>query len=237
MLDVIGSRGSMSDAPKLLNDDGTASIATAIMMSHHGLRRDLARFAKALERIAAGDTSRADAVREEWQSYRATLHGHHEAEDNGVFPSLASEHASVRATIEKLGADHRCIDPLLERGDRAFAELPKTDEAVVIVRELGELLHPHLGIEEAELIPLLRGAKEFPAPPTEEIAEMYAQGFSWAMNGIAPEVLEQVYEMLPETLRAKLPAARAAFEARCERVWGSTKAGASRTPIPDEIGG
>ena len=236
MLDVIGSRGSMSDAPKLLNDDGTASMATAIMMSHHGLRRDLARFAKALERIAAGDTSRADAVREEWQTFRATLHGHHEAEDNGVFPSLASEHSSVRATIEKLGADHRRIDPLLERGDRAFAELPKTDEAVVIVRELRELLHPHLAIEEAELIPLLRGAKEFPAPPTEEIAEMYAQGFSWAMNGIAPEVLEQVYEMLPETLRAKLPAACAAFEARCERVWGSAKAGASRTPIPDEIG-
>jgi hypothetical protein len=32
--------------------------------------------------------------------FRATLHGHHEAEDNGVFPALASEHPSVRATIE-----------------------------------------------------------------------------------------------------------------------------------------
>ena len=29
-----------------------------------------------------------------------------------------------------------------------------------------------------------------------------------------------------ETLRAKLPAARDAFEARCERAWGSAKAGA-----------
>jgi hypothetical protein len=56
------------------------------------------------------------------------------------------------------------------------------------------------------------------------------------MNGIAPEVLERVYEMLPENLRARLPAARAAFEARCERVWGSAKAGAARTPIPDELG-
>ena len=223
----------MSNAPKLLNDDGTASMATAIMMSHHGFRRDLARFAKALARIAAGDTSRAEALREEWQNYRATLHGHHEAEDNGVFPGLASQHASLRATIEKLGADHRRIDPLLERGDRAFAELPKTAEAEVIVRELEELLHPHLGTEEAELFPLLRGAKEFPAPPTEEAAEMYAQGFAWAMNGIAPEVLEQVYEMLPENLRAKLPGACAAFEARCERVWGSANAGASTTPIPD----
>jgi hemerythrin-like domain-containing protein len=223
----------MSHAPNLLNDDGTASIATALMMSHHGFRRDLARFGRALTRIAAGDAAGATAVREEWQRFRATLHGHHESEDHGVFPGLAGAHESVRATIEKLGADHRRIDPLLERGDRAFAELPRTDEAAAVVRQLGELLAPHLAIEEAELIPFLRQAKEFPAPPSDEVAAMYAEGFSWAMNGIAPEVLERVYDMLPEILRARLPAARAAFNARCERVWGSAKAGAATTPIPD----
>ena len=52
---------TMSHVPQLLNDDGTASIATAIMMSHHGFRRDLARFARALAQIAAGDTARADS--------------------------------------------------------------------------------------------------------------------------------------------------------------------------------
>jgi hemerythrin-like domain-containing protein len=225
----------MSTAPNLLNDDGTASMATAIMLSHHGLRRDLTRFRSALARIAAGETGRADAVREEWKSYHATLHGHHQAEDAGLFPNLAAEHASVRATIEKLGADHRRIDPLLERGDRAFAELPKTDEAVAVVGELTELLGPHLAIEEAELIPFLRGAKEFPAPPNDEVADMYAQGFSWAMHGIAPEVLTALDVMLPALLKTRLPAARAAFEARCQRVWGSFHVGAARTPIPDEL--
>jgi hypothetical protein len=39
--------------------------------------------------------------------------------------------------------------------------------------------------------------------------------------------------MLPEILRAKLPGARAAFKARCERVWGSSKTGASTTAMPD----
>jgi hemerythrin-like domain-containing protein len=225
----------MSNVPNLLNDDGTASMATALMMSHHAFRRDLARFQNALERIARGDDSRATAVREEWQNFRGALHGHHEAEDTGVFPSLAKEHESVRATIEKLGADHRRIDPLLEHGDRAFAELPKTDEALAVVQELEELLSPHLAIEEAELIPFLRGAKEFPVPPTDEIAEMYAQGFSWAMNGVAPDVLERVYEMLPEALRAKLAPARAAFEARCIRAWGTASAGSSRTPVPEAL--
>ena len=145
----------MSNAPNLLNDDGSASIATALMMSHHGFRRDLARFAKALELLAQGDTSRVEALREEWKNYRATLHGHHEAEDGGVFPTIASKHESARATIERLSADHRRIDPLLERGDRAFAELPSTKSAIGVVRELEELLQPHLATEEAELIPFL----------------------------------------------------------------------------------
>ncbi len=225
----------MSSAPNLLNDDGTASMATAIMMSHHGLRRDLACFVRALELIAAGDASKANSVREEWEKFRATLHGHHEAEDKGLFPNLASQHESVRATIENLGADHRRIDPLLERGDRAFAELPKAGEALALVREIEALLRPHLASEEADLIPFLRAAKEFPAPPTDEVAEMYAQGFSWAMHGVASEVLERVGEMLPEILRAKLPAARAAFATRCERVWGTAKAGATTTSIPSPI--
>src|SRR6185369_10132049 len=126
----------MPSTPTLLNDDGTASMATAIMLAHHGFRRDFGRFRKALGRIAEGDTSRANAVREEWQRFHATLHVHHTAEDTGLFPSLAKEQASVRATIENLGTDHRRFDPLLERADHAFAELPKADVAIALVCEL-----------------------------------------------------------------------------------------------------
>lgn len=225
----------MPTTPNLLNDDGTASMATAIMLSHHGFRRDLVRFRRALERILGGDTSRADAVREEWGSFHKTLHGHHESEDSGLFPNLSKEHESVRATIEKLGADHRRIDPLLERADRAFAALPNATEALQVVRELTDLLGPHLAIEDAELVPFLRGAKSFPTPPSDEIADLYAQGFSWARHGIAPEVLTALDVMLPEILKTRLPAASAAFEARCQRVWGSAKAGAARSAIPDEV--
>ena len=225
----------MSQAPNLLNDDGTASIATALMMSHHGFRRDLARFARALERVTKGDTSKVEALQGEWKSFHQTLHGHHQSEDNGVFPGIAAEHESVRATIAKLEADHRRIDPLLERGEAAFAELPKAEAATAVVRELSELLNPHLATEEAEIVPFLRGMKAFPPPPNDEAAAMYAQGFSWAMQGVASEVLEKVYAMLPQNLLERLPAARNAFDERCERVWGPTKTGSARTPIPDPI--
>lgn len=223
----------MSNPPNLLNDDGSASIATALMMSHHAFRRDLARFATALGNVEAGDASRVEALREEWKWYRGALHSHHESEDNGVFPAIAKDHESARLTIEGLSADHRRIDPLLERGDAAFAELPKAAGALAVVRELKELLDPHLAIEERELIPFLRGMKAFPPPPNDEAAAMYAQGFAWSMQGIASDVLDRVHDMLPDSLRTRIPEARATFDARCERVWGSAKAGATRTPIPD----
>jgi len=59
---------------------------------------------------------------------------------------------------------------------------------------------------------------------------------AWAMQDVAPDIIERVYAMLPENLCARLPAARAAFDARCERVWGRLKAGAARTPIPNPRG-
>jgi hemerythrin-like domain-containing protein len=226
---------STPKAPNLLNDDGTASIATALMMSHHGFRRDLVRFGVALLAVQRGDSSRVEALREEWKTFRATLHGHHESEDHGVFPNIAAQHETARATIEGLSADHRRIDPLLERGDAAFAELPRADEAQEIVRQLTQLLDRHLAIEEAELVPFLRELKTFPPPPNDEAAAMYAQGFAWAMQGIAPDVLDRLYAMLPENLTSRLPAACIEFDQRCQRVWGATRAGCARTPIPEPL--
>lgn len=53
----------MPQPPNLLNDDGTASVATLLLMSHHAFRRDLTRFIQAVIQIKAGDTSRTEAVR------------------------------------------------------------------------------------------------------------------------------------------------------------------------------
>jgi hemerythrin-like domain-containing protein len=223
----------MPKAPNLLNDDGSASMATAVMMSHHALRRDIAQFASALKRMAQGDVSKAEDVREEWQRYRETLHGHHEAEDTRLFPHLSGQHTSLTPTIQRLTEDHRRIDPLLDRGDLAFAELPQTAQASALVAELTQLLDAHLAVEEAELIPFLRDAKGFPSPSSEAEERLYAEGFAWSSHGIAPEVLAQVDAMLSESLRARLTVTRAEFAARCERVWGPAEPGASFTAVPD----
>jgi hemerythrin-like domain-containing protein len=224
----------MTNVPTLLDETGAASIATAVMMSHHGFRRDIPRFGAAMEALAGGGAGNLDALRDEWRSFRATLHGHHYAEDTGIFPNLAREHEALRPTLERLTEDHRRIDPLLERGDGAFADLPRTvATAAEVIAELGALLEPHLATEEAEVIPHLRALKAFPPPASAEEAEMLTQGFAWACHGIAPEVLERVYTMLSPDVSARLAAARAAFEQRWRRVWGAgVEVTASFTPIP-----
>jgi hemerythrin-like domain-containing protein len=226
----------MTPLPNLLDDDGSASIATALMTSHHGFRRDLAHFAAALRRLSLGDRSRIEALREEWVHFRGKLHGHHEAEDTNLFPHLGSQHPSLATIIAGLSADHRRIDPLLEQGDRAFTELPAALTAALdVITRLQTLLAPHLASEEAHLFPCLRAAKQFPAAESDAELEMFAEGFAWSTHGIAPDIVERLNEILPPALVKRLPAARAAFRARCERVWGTALAGASRTPVPNWI--
>ena len=209
-------------------------MATMFMMSHHAFRRDLTRFARAL---AEDPPPRSAALADEWKGFHAALHGHHAMEDGNILPGLAKEHPRVAPVVAALAEDHRRIDPLLARGDAAFARLAERGaarETAAVVAELQALLDPHLAKEEAEIVPFLRKVLRFEAPPLDDaMAALYAEGFAWSSHGVAPDVLDRVYPMLPEVLRNRLPAARAAFAAHCERVWGTAVAGASRTPVPD----
>jgi hypothetical protein len=222
----------MPTPPTLLNDDGTASMATAFLMSHHAFRRDLGCFARALAQLDASDLGKLEALRQEWKWFRGALHGHHEMEDTRIFPHMRGQHPELAPAIDRLSGEHHQIDPLLVRGDRAFAETPHLDEARAVVSELAKLLDAHLAYEEAEVVPNLRGGKEFPAPGTDEEAAMFAQGFAWSSHGVAPVVLTRLNDMLPERLAQRLPSARAEFAARWQRTWGDEPVGATTTSLP-----
>jgi hypothetical protein len=222
----------------LLDGEGAASMATAFMLSHHGFRRDLALFAAALARLGSAPgpatAPRAVILAAEWNAFCDKLHGHHVVEDQNMFPAFRGQHPGLAATIDRLSADHRRIDPLLEEGKRAFAALPANEGAASVVATMRALLDEHLAIEEAEVVPFLRAAKGFPAPATDAEVEMYAQGFAWACQGIAPEVLARLADILPAPVRDRLPAARALFDAHFLALWGAdAQSGQSRTAIPD----
>src|SRR5687768_8985932 len=147
----------MTQPPNLLNDDGTASMATMLLMSHHAFRRDIARFIRAVAEIKAGDGSRAEAVRGEWEkSYRLALHGHHTMEDANIFPDIRKKHPDLASALDKLSEQHHHIDPLLEIGDAAFADLAHPEHAEAVLKQLKTLLDEHLAFEEAQITPSLR---------------------------------------------------------------------------------
>jgi hypothetical protein len=218
--------------PNLLNDDGTASMATAFLMSHHAFRRDLGCFSRALARMSSSDSERLESLRQEWRWFRGALHGHHEMEDTRVFPHLLGERPDLASSIERLSAEHHRIDPLLTRGDEAFGESFDLSAARAVVAELIALLAPHLALEEAEVVPNLRAARGFPPPASDEEAAMYAQGFAWSSQGVAPEVLERLNEILSDKLRERLPAARAEFATRWQSNWQGEPTTVSTTSIP-----
>jgi hypothetical protein len=215
----------------LLNDDGTASMATLLMSSHHAFRRDFACLAAAL---AAGTAPHA-LVAAEWTNLRNSLHGHHHMEDSAIFPSTRDEHPETAAPLAELEAQHRLIDPLLERGDAHFANLADVTHrrgAREVIAAITDLLTVHLDLEERTIVPHLRASKDFPPPPDEAMLAMYAEGFAWSTAGLAPAVREQIFALLPPALRERIPAARTAFDERCRRVWGHTHADISMTSIP-----
>jgi hemerythrin-like domain-containing protein len=217
----------------LLNDDGSASMATALLMSHHAFRRDVARLGVALRGATSIDPAKVSGLQEAWTFLRNALHGHHTVEDTSMFPGMRAQHPELGPVFDRLAAEHHRIDPLLEAGDRAFADLAKAPApAAAVTAELAALLDQHLTFEEANVVQFIREAKSFPPPGNDAEAEMYATGFAWSSHGIAPDVLAKVDEMLPASLTTRLAAARVAYDQQCARVWGAGPAGASRTSIP-----
>src|SRR5213076_1808106 len=136
----------------------------------------------------------ADALAVEWTNFRAALHGHHTVEDTAMFPDLRAKHPELAATLDELDRHHRAIDPLLARGDELFASLATQRAAAGdLIATLSALLAKHLDLEEPTITSHLRGAKQFPIPPNDEMLAMYADGFAWSSGGVAEAVLDQVF--------------------------------------------
>lgn len=214
----------------LLDTDGNASMATMLMSSHHAFRRDIACFERAL---LAFDGSRTTALKEEWTHFRGALHGHHTVEDTGMFPGLRASKPELGTALDELEGHHKAIDPLLARGDDVFANLgTNVRDALVLVREIADLLATHLDAEERTVTPSLRDNREFPVPPSDDALAQYADGFAWSCAGLSPIVTDQIFKLLPAGLVERLPAAREAFDARCRQVWGYAHARESITSAP-----
>ena len=203
--------------PNLLNDDGTASMSTMILMSHHAFRRDLSRFRAALATIAGGDASREAAVRDEWKFWRGALHGHHEMEATPASSRRSARSSRLRrcSTPSRGAPPHR---PLLQRGDSAFEELPNARAAIGVVARASESSFARISRRKKRAWSRCCAARRRSSPPSDAEAAMYADGFPGRPKSPRRPRPRARHAAAGRRLAARRPRAR--FEERCERTWG-----------------
>jgi hypothetical protein len=142
---------------------------TLITVMHRAMRHDAARLAATVAGLEAsgpghggeGGTARARALRRWYGRFHQALVEHHTIEDELFFPALAERVPTFADHLRRLDDDHHRLDELLTAVGADLDRLaegagsPATHRAVVAATaELSDLLHHHLGFEDADVLPL-----------------------------------------------------------------------------------
>ena len=133
--------------------DVPAELAGFMRAIHAGLRRDAARLESLAPQLERRGGVPAD-VPKGWATFRQTLHVHHAAEDDDLWPVLRS-HLTGEEDIHQLDLmveEHRGLTAAIEAVDAA---LTSGAGATTAAGELGEILRGHLDHEERRVFPLL----------------------------------------------------------------------------------
>jgi hemerythrin-like domain-containing protein len=122
---------------------------------HARLRRDAARLQALAPRLEQpGGVPAAAEAPKGWVAFRQTLHIHHAAEDDDLWPMLRSHLTDAQDLhqVDLMVQEHR---GLLAAIDAVDAALASGVGATTAARELGEVLGHHLDHEEQHVFPLL----------------------------------------------------------------------------------
>jgi hemerythrin-like domain-containing protein len=136
-------------------------------LMHHGFRRDLNRFASAVEVTPVDDRRTWTALADRWDRFFEVLHHHHSGEDAGIWPFLLERaDTDERATLEAMEEEHSHIDPLLTScaegfaamaGDRVGIDAEDVRAALKVrVAATRDALSRHLAHEESEAMVILQ---------------------------------------------------------------------------------
>src|SRR3954463_6605966 len=127
---------------------------------HCAVRRDLARFRRALDQFQDGDRARAAALHRAWENFDAQLTDHHEGEHEVAWPamraigipepSITSFDVEHEAMAKELAASRAAMERLARSAARADA-----DAAAEAVLRLDETTTAHLDHEETLTEPAL----------------------------------------------------------------------------------
>jgi hypothetical protein len=146
--------------------DGPVDL-TVMWTMHRGFRRDLEQFTRAVPATPVDDAATWTALAGRWDVFARILHGHHTAEDTGIWPLLlervdAAGDAEGRSTLEAMAAEHRVIDPLLDACASGFRRMVVTpgsatrDALAQHVETARARLGEHLAHEERDAMALVQ---------------------------------------------------------------------------------
>jgi len=196
--------------------DGPVDL-TEMLAAHRAFRRDLDLFVAATRDIPLDDREAWRLLNRRWGLFCEVLHGHHTAEDEGVWPALRAraEEAGDRGTLAVLDAmddEHADIDPLLASLSEGFACLATEPDArargeqAALTVTAREQLGRHLDHEEVDALPLVqrylspddwaRIVKEHVARPASLRAAVETIG--WGLHDLPDPVIAR---LLPAPVR------------------------------------
>ncbi|MFI6278917.1 hemerythrin domain-containing protein [Streptomyces sp. NPDC050988] len=101
---------------------------------------------------AAESGRRAEAVQEQIELVIAVLHQHHHGEDEKLHPLVRDREPSIGTILDELEKEHALIQKLADDAADRTRPLP---ERAPVIRELLDVLRPHLALEEAEVFPAI----------------------------------------------------------------------------------
>lgn len=194
-----------------------AAPADTRMMNivHQALRRDLDRATTALDAVPPpGDDQRA-ALAEQLAWMMDFLRAHHESEDESLYPVVRERRPEAAAVLDEMDRDHQHIAARIDAVETAAAaygrggEPDARTELLATIRDLRELLLPHLQREEDEAMPLVSDAlteAEWLAIEHEHnvkpkgMAQLGREGH-WLIDDATPEDRAKVVGLVPAVPR------------------------------------
>lgn len=179
---------------------------TAMYAMHDALRRELHHLAK-----AAADPRRVLSTAAGWEMFKKSLHIHHTAEDEALWPALRqtlADQPDDLALLDAMEAEHAVIDPLIEAIDVALSDLD-TPPALLgdLADELATAVTAHLKHEEAEAIPLIQATAtpqqwaHFGQVHGQRIGPHAPRLVPWLLDGAPPQTVTTMLAPLPEPAR------------------------------------
>ncbi|MFI6517942.1 hemerythrin domain-containing protein [Spirillospora sp. NPDC050679] len=186
---------------------------TAMYAMHDALRRELEHLAKITARI---DDDPGTLLRTAvgWELFTKSLHVHHTAEDDALWPALRgslAERPDDLALLEAMEAEHAAVDDVIAAIDTALSDPgAPVDRLGDLTDSLVTGLTAHLRHEERQALPLIQAV----ATPQQwaHFGQVHGQRIGPDAPRLLPWLLEGASEQTVATMLAPLPEpARAAY--------------------------